>query len=53
MNNNEKAIKQALASMKLDGIIVSQECIERIAQKSKEKIKILTIKKDKSYEARL
>ena len=40
MNNNEKAIKQALASMKLDGIIARQECIERIAHNSKEKINI-------------
>lgn len=53
MSNYEKAINQALASMKLDGIIISKECIERISKKDKENGKILIIKKDKIYESRL
>lgn len=51
MNNKEKAIKQAIASMRLDGIFVSSECVEKVMKRQSKEA--ASKDKDKVYEKRL
>ena len=53
MSNEEKAIIQALASMKLDGILVSQECVDRITKRTQKSSKTLTLKRESLNRTRL
>ena len=51
MNNKEQAIKQAIASMRLDGIFVSSECVKKVIKKQSKESALK--EKDKVYEKRL
>ncbi len=51
MTKRQKAIKQALASIRLDGLNVSQKCLKNKMCESKNSIKIL-IKDGGEYDGR-
>ena len=52
VKEKEQAVKQAIASMSLDGILVSSECVDKVLKKQQTKVKVLNLK-DKTYEKRL